>query len=52
MIYVEGTGDNFQRSVALSGYYLMSFLFAGNPLIVSWIVSLLQGFMLDLGLIG
>lgn len=52
MIYVEGTSDNFQRSVALAGYYLMSFLFAGNPLIVSWIVSLPQGFLLDLGLMG
>lgn len=39
MIYVEGTGDNFKASVALGGYYLMAFLFGGNPLIVSWIVA-------------
>jgi hypothetical protein len=42
MIYVEGTASHFNRSVALGGYYLMAFLFGGNPLIVSWIVSSLS----------
>lgn len=39
MIYIEGIADNFKASVALGGYYLMAFLFGGNPLIVSWIVA-------------
>jgi hypothetical protein len=36
MIYVEANSDNFQPNVALAGYYLMAFIFGGNPLIVSF----------------
>ena len=39
MIYVEGTSTNFKSSVALGGYYLMAFLFGGNPIIVSWMIA-------------
>lgn len=39
MLYVEAAASTFNRSVALGGYYLLAFLFGGNPLIVSWIVS-------------
>lgn len=39
MIYVESISNDFTASVALGGYYLMAFLFGGNPLIVSWIVA-------------
>lgn len=39
MIYVEGTSNNFQQNVALGGYYLLAFLFGGNPIIVSWMIA-------------
>ena len=39
MIYVEGNATNFNRSVGLGGYYLMAFLFGGNPIIVSWMIA-------------
>ena len=39
MIYVEGNAATFNRSVALAGYYLMAFLFGGNPVIVSWMIA-------------
>lgn len=39
MIYVEGTSTDFKSSVALGGYYLMAFLFGGNPIIVSWMIA-------------
>lgn len=39
MIYVEGKAAVFNRSVALAGYYLMAFLFGGNPVIVSWMIA-------------
>jgi len=43
MQYTEGTrpAANFRQAVALSGYYLMAFLFGGNPIIVSWCVYLI-----------
>lgn len=41
MIYTQGAGarENFKQNVALGGYYLLAFLFGGNPLIVSWMVA-------------
>jgi hypothetical protein len=39
MLYVEGTATTFRQPVALAGYYLLAFLFGGNPLIVSWVVA-------------
>lgn len=35
MIFVEANSTSFTPSVALGGYYLMAFIFGGNPLIVS-----------------
>lgn len=39
MLYVEGVSTHFNRSVALAGYYLLAFLFGGNPIIVSWMIA-------------
>lgn len=39
MLYTEGTATQFHQPVALAGYYLLAFLFGGNPLIVSWMVA-------------
>jgi hypothetical protein len=39
ILYVEGTSSHFRQPVALAGYYLLAFLFGGNPLIVSWMVA-------------
>lgn len=39
MLYVEAKGTTFSQPVALSGYYLLAFLFGGNPLIVSWMIA-------------
>lgn len=38
MLYYEGT-HNFRTGVCLAGYYMLSALFGGNPLIVSWMVA-------------
>ena len=38
MLYVLGRSKS-QQAPLLVGYYLLAFLFGGNPLIVSWIVS-------------
>lgn len=34
ILYVEANGTNFQQGPALAGYYLLAFIFGGNPLIV------------------
>jgi MFS family permease len=39
MLYAEGISSTFRQPVALTGYYLLAFLFGGNPLIVSWMVA-------------
>lgn len=42
MLYTQAVTVPFgdaQRNISLGGYYLLSFLFGGNPLIVSWIVA-------------
>lgn len=40
MIYTQAVNPaNFKQGVALGGYYLLAFLFGGNPLIVSWMVA-------------
>jgi hypothetical protein len=38
LLYSEATGA-FRQGPSLAGYYLLSFLFGGNPLIVSWMVA-------------
>ncbi|WVQ93989.1 hypothetical protein IAU59_001067 [Kwoniella sp. CBS 9459] len=38
LLYVEGKGAA-KRAPMLVGYYLLSFLFGGNPIIVSWMVA-------------
>ena len=38
VLYSLGRGENVQAPL-LVGYYLLAFLFGGNPLIVSWIVG-------------
>lgn len=38
MLYTISHTDSHQASL-LAGYYLLAFLFAGNPLIVAWIVG-------------
>ncbi|WVQ69233.1 uncharacterized protein L199_007450 [Kwoniella botswanensis] len=39
LLYVEGTASVFKTAPAMVGYYLLSFLFGGNPIIVSWMVA-------------
>lgn len=39
MLYAEGISKNLRQSVALTGYYVLAFLFGGNPLIVSWMIA-------------
>ena len=39
MLYSQGTSSNFSQPVALAGYYLLAFLFGGNPIIVSWMIA-------------
>ncbi|ORY23616.1 major facilitator superfamily domain-containing protein [Naematelia encephala] len=39
VLYGEGVSSNFNQGAALTGYYLLAFLFGGNPLIVSWMVA-------------
>lgn len=39
MLYVLPRGDSSKQGALLAGYYLLAFLFAGNPLIASWIIS-------------
>ncbi|WRT64786.1 uncharacterized protein IL334_001720 [Kwoniella shivajii] len=39
LLYVEGTATVFKTGPAMAGYYLLSFLFGGNPVIVSWMVA-------------
>lgn len=39
MLYVLPRGDHSKQGALLAGYYLLAFLFAGNPLIASWIIS-------------
>jgi len=39
LLYVEASGKTFHQGPALAGYYLLAFLFGGNPLIVSWVVA-------------
>ncbi|WWD22307.1 hypothetical protein CI109_106798 [Kwoniella shandongensis] len=39
LLYVENTSANFKQAPALAGYYLLAFLFGGNPIIVSWMVA-------------
>ncbi|WWC59273.1 uncharacterized protein I303_101823 [Kwoniella dejecticola CBS 10117] len=39
LLYVEGTAAVFKTAPAMVGYYLLSFLFGGNPIIVSWMVA-------------
>ncbi|RSH85525.1 hypothetical protein EHS25_004921 [Saitozyma podzolica] len=34
---------NFRQPVALAGFYLLAFLFGGNPLNVSWMVANIAG---------
>ena len=38
LLYSEAVGA-FRQGPSLAGYYLLSFLFGGNPLIVSWIAA-------------
>ena len=39
LLYGEANSSDFKTGPALAGYYLLAFLFAGNPLIVSWLVA-------------
>jgi hypothetical protein len=39
MLYGEGISKHFKQGPALAGYYLLSSLYGGNPLIVSWMVA-------------
>jgi hypothetical protein len=39
VLTAEASGSNFKQAPALVGYYLLAFLFGGNPLIVSWMVA-------------
>ncbi|KAK8845364.1 hypothetical protein IAR55_006077 [Kwoniella newhampshirensis] len=39
LLYVEETSSNFKQAPALVGYYLLAFLYGGNPIIVSWMVA-------------
>ncbi|WVQ80475.1 hypothetical protein IAT38_002580 [Cryptococcus sp. DSM 104549] len=39
LLYVGNDHEVTQRGPALAGYYLLSFLFGANPIIVSWIVA-------------
>lgn len=43
LLYNEGLkgsrGGTYSQGPALAGYYLLSFLFGGNPLIVSWMAA-------------
>lgn len=39
MLYVLPRNDKSKQGALLAGYYLLAFLFAGNPLIASWIIS-------------
>lgn len=42
MLYTQAVAPTFgsqQQSVSLGGYYLLAFLFGGNPLIVSWMIA-------------
>ena len=39
MLFVANSAEERDRTTALAGYYMMAFLFAGNPLIVSWMVA-------------
>ena len=39
MLYVLPRNDPSKQGALLGGYYLLAFLFAGNPLIASWIIS-------------
>lgn len=38
LLYYEAT-HAFRQGPSLAGYYMLSFLFGGNPLIVSWMVA-------------
>lgn len=38
-LYVLPRNDKSKQGALLGGYYLLAFLFAGNPLIASWIIS-------------
>ena len=41
ILYVEGTGssEKYSQGASLAGYYLLSFLFGGNPLVSSWMIA-------------
>lgn len=39
LLYTQAAGATFNQNTALGGYYLLAFLFGGNPLIVSWMVA-------------
>lgn len=39
LLYVEATSSSFSQGPALAGYYLLAFLFGGNPLIVTWMAA-------------
>ena len=39
LLYGQGVSANFNQGAALGGYYLLAFLFGGNPLIVSWMMA-------------
>ena len=39
MLYVLPRNDPSKTGALLAGYYLLAFLFAGNPLIATWIIS-------------
>jgi len=39
MLFVLPRNDKSKTGALLAGYYLLAFLFAGNPLIASWIIS-------------
>lgn len=39
LLYGTGASSHFSQAAALTGYYLLAFLYGGNPLIVSWMVA-------------
>ncbi|WVR03370.1 hypothetical protein IAU60_000361 [Kwoniella sp. DSM 27419] len=39
LLYVEASGKVFRTPPAMVGYYLLAFLYGGNPIIVSWMVA-------------
>ncbi|KAL7423998.1 hypothetical protein Q5752_001583 [Cryptotrichosporon argae] len=39
VLFAEGMSSHYKQGAALTGYYLLAFLFGGNPLIVAWCIS-------------